>query len=201
MEDFPDDARFLSDQDRVRVLKRLKDDQQSSASHEDFKMSYMWDSLRDWKTWVGMLMYMGVDGNYVPHTHSLMQLTEILLNRRALCVLIVSPHRYSWARRLLYNAGSTSLSPTVRSGLCGNRAGRLGSGPHRQTRYLQYWHFPCGNYRFRNPAWIQQRRAELLWRLSWRPGNLSLYSKHSHVAKQQCRGSVQERCYAGFRHW
>lgn len=70
--DFPDDARFLSDQDRARVLKRLRDDQQSSASHEDFKMSYMWDSLRDWKTWVGMLMYMGVDGSSarLPHTRA-----------------------------------------------------------------------------------------------------------------------------------
>lgn len=63
--DFPDDAQFLSDKDRARVLKRLRDDQQSSAGHEDFKMSYMWDSLRDWKTWVGMLMYMGVDGSSV----------------------------------------------------------------------------------------------------------------------------------------
>ncbi|KAI5848604.1 major facilitator superfamily domain-containing protein [Morchella snyderi] len=60
--DFPDDARFLSDQERARVIRRLKDDQQSSAGHEDFKMSYMWDSLKDWKTWTGMLIYMGVDG-------------------------------------------------------------------------------------------------------------------------------------------
>ncbi|KAF8472823.1 major facilitator superfamily domain-containing protein [Kalaharituber pfeilii] len=60
--DFPDDAHFLSDDDRRRVLKRLKDDQQSSAMHEDFKTTYLWQSLTDWKTYVGCLMYMGVDG-------------------------------------------------------------------------------------------------------------------------------------------
>lgn len=71
MEDFPDDAKFLNDQDRARVLKRLRDDQQSSGSHEDFKTTYIWDCLRDWKTWVGMLMYMGVDGKYVRFSHTL----------------------------------------------------------------------------------------------------------------------------------
>ncbi|CUS13219.1 unnamed protein product [Tuber aestivum] len=60
--DFPDDAKFLSPEDRARVLRRLRDDQQSSAEHEDFKMLYLWQSLKDWKTYTGMLIYMGVDG-------------------------------------------------------------------------------------------------------------------------------------------
>ncbi|KAI1614587.1 retrograde regulation protein 2 [Exophiala viscosa] len=60
--DFPDDARFLSDDDRRRVIRRLKLDQQSSAEHEEFKMEYFWASLKDWKTWTGMLIYMGCDG-------------------------------------------------------------------------------------------------------------------------------------------
>ncbi|KAI9812990.1 MAG: hypothetical protein M1832_006427 [Thelocarpon impressellum] len=60
--DFPDDATFLSDQDRARVLRRLKLDKQSSAEHEEFKMSYFWASVTDWKTWTGMVIYMGCVG-------------------------------------------------------------------------------------------------------------------------------------------
>ncbi|KAI5819416.1 major facilitator superfamily domain-containing protein [Pyronema omphalodes] len=61
--DFPDDAKFLSEQDRQRVLRRLRDDQQSSGgASEDFKMEYFWQSVKDWKTWTGALIYMGVDG-------------------------------------------------------------------------------------------------------------------------------------------
>jgi hypothetical protein len=61
--DFPDDAKFLSPSDRARVLRRLRDDQQSSAEHEEFRVMYLWQSLRDWKTYTGMLIYMGVDGS------------------------------------------------------------------------------------------------------------------------------------------
>jgi predicted MFS family arabinose efflux permease len=59
--DFPDEARFLSDTDRARVIRRLKMDQQSSAEHEDFQMRYLWQALRDWKMWLGMAIYMGCD--------------------------------------------------------------------------------------------------------------------------------------------
>lgn len=57
--DFPDEARFLSRDDRARVLIRLKLDKQHSAEHEEFKMQYFWAAVKDWKTYVGMLMYMG----------------------------------------------------------------------------------------------------------------------------------------------
>jgi len=59
--DFPDRATFLSDQDRARVIRRLKMDQQSSAEHEEFKMKYVWLALKDYKMWLGMLIYMGCD--------------------------------------------------------------------------------------------------------------------------------------------
>ncbi|CAK7566158.1 MAG: hypothetical protein SEPTF4163_004094 [Sporothrix epigloea] len=61
MHDFPDQARFLSPDDRTRVIRRLMLDQQSSAEHEDFRFSYMWAALRDWKTWLSMIIYMGCD--------------------------------------------------------------------------------------------------------------------------------------------
>ena len=59
--DFPDEAHFLSDIDRQRVIRRLKADQQSSAEHESFKMEYFWASVKDWKTWLYALIYMGCD--------------------------------------------------------------------------------------------------------------------------------------------
>jgi MFS family permease len=61
--DFPDEARFLSDDDRKRVLRRLAADQQASAEHEHFKMDYFWNSLKDWKTYTGMMIYMGAVGS------------------------------------------------------------------------------------------------------------------------------------------
>ncbi|KAI9715780.1 MAG: hypothetical protein M1812_005779 [Candelaria pacifica] len=60
--DFPDEATFLSNIDRERVIRRLKADQQSSAEHEEFKMSYFWASVKDWKTWNSAIIYMGADG-------------------------------------------------------------------------------------------------------------------------------------------
>uniref|UniRef100_A0A8H7NN92 Major facilitator superfamily (MFS) profile domain-containing protein n=1 Tax=Bionectria ochroleuca TaxID=29856 RepID=A0A8H7NN92_BIOOC len=57
--DFPDEAKFLNEDDRARVLLRLKEDKQSSAEHEDFRMEFLWAALKDWKMYVGMLIYMG----------------------------------------------------------------------------------------------------------------------------------------------
>ncbi|KAI4160580.1 MAG: hypothetical protein LQ342_005601 [Letrouitia transgressa] len=60
--DFPDEATFLSDVDRQRVIRRLKADKQSSAEHEEFRMQYFWASVLDWKTWLYAVIYMGCDG-------------------------------------------------------------------------------------------------------------------------------------------
>ncbi|KEY74299.1 hypothetical protein S7711_00456 [Stachybotrys chartarum IBT 7711] len=57
--DFPNEATFLSAEDKARVLLRLQADKQASAMHEDFKMTYFWQACKDWKTYVGMLVYMG----------------------------------------------------------------------------------------------------------------------------------------------
>ncbi|KAI9842448.1 MAG: hypothetical protein M1837_007117 [Sclerophora amabilis] len=60
--DFPDSATFLSEPDRIRVVRRLKLDNQASAEKEEFKMIYFWASVKDWKTWTGAMIYMGADG-------------------------------------------------------------------------------------------------------------------------------------------
>ena len=46
----------------IGVIRRLKADKQSSAEHEEFKMSYFWASVKDWKTWTSAIIYMGADG-------------------------------------------------------------------------------------------------------------------------------------------
>ncbi|PGH19645.1 hypothetical protein AJ80_03800 [Polytolypa hystricis UAMH7299] len=60
--DFPNEATFLSEDDRKRVIRRLVADQQSSAEDEEFQMLYFWQSIKDWKTWTSAVIYMGSCG-------------------------------------------------------------------------------------------------------------------------------------------
>jgi len=62
VQDFPDNATFLSVDDKKRVIRRLREDAQSSAEHEEFKMQYFWASVTDWKTLCFAIIYMGADG-------------------------------------------------------------------------------------------------------------------------------------------
>ena len=72
LQDFPDTAKFLNETERkpvalhpeltdtliswahsgVWVVRRLQEDMKFSAGGEKFKMKYVMQSLRDWKTWV-----------------------------------------------------------------------------------------------------------------------------------------------------
>jgi MFS family permease len=60
--DFPAEATFLTPDDRARVLRRLRADKQASASHESFQTKYFWQSVKDWKTLMFAIIYMGADG-------------------------------------------------------------------------------------------------------------------------------------------
>jgi len=60
--DFPSEATFLTEEEREIVTRRLEADGQHGARAESYEWSYMRDSFTDWKTWTGMIMYMGVDG-------------------------------------------------------------------------------------------------------------------------------------------
>ncbi|KAI8985572.1 MFS general substrate transporter [Trametes punicea] len=62
IQDFPDTAKFLSESERTLVIRRLQSDDQFSAAGESLRWHYIWRSVLDWKTWVGMLLYMGADG-------------------------------------------------------------------------------------------------------------------------------------------
>lgn len=52
IQDFPDTARFLTEEERTVVIRRLQGDDQFSAAGENLKMKYVWKSITDWKTWV-----------------------------------------------------------------------------------------------------------------------------------------------------
>jgi cyanate permease len=78
--DFPDTARFLSDEDRVRVIQRLKGDQQSSARLEKFNIQYLVAAVTDWKMYLGMIIY----SKYLPVlSHVLILLLHGLAHRHS----------------------------------------------------------------------------------------------------------------------
>ncbi|KAJ3509347.1 hypothetical protein NLJ89_g5266 [Agrocybe chaxingu] len=61
IQDFPDTAKFLTEAERTVVIRRLQGDDQFSAAGENFRFQYILKSLRDWKTWIGMCIYIGCD--------------------------------------------------------------------------------------------------------------------------------------------
>jgi sugar phosphate permease len=56
--DWPDTARFLSHEDRIRVQRRIILDRQGRTA-EDFDKRHIWEALKDWKTYGFMVIYMG----------------------------------------------------------------------------------------------------------------------------------------------
>ncbi|PSR78288.1 hypothetical protein PHLCEN_2v7484 [Hermanssonia centrifuga] len=52
IQDFPDTAKFLTEEERTFVIRRLQEDDQFSAAGEKLKLRYIWQSLLDWKTWI-----------------------------------------------------------------------------------------------------------------------------------------------------
>jgi len=62
IQDFPDTAKFLTEPERAFVIRRLQADDQFSAAGEELRWKDIFKSILDWKTWVGMLLYMGADG-------------------------------------------------------------------------------------------------------------------------------------------
>uniref|UniRef100_A0A0K3C9C4 BY PROTMAP: gi/647401743/emb/CDR48098.1/ RHTO0S16e01200g1_1 [Rhodosporidium toruloides] n=1 Tax=Rhodotorula toruloides TaxID=5286 RepID=A0A0K3C9C4_RHOTO len=57
IEDFPEEAQFLTPAEREHVVRRLKEDTGAAGT---FKMKYVMDAFKDWKTYVFALIYIGV---------------------------------------------------------------------------------------------------------------------------------------------
>jgi MFS family permease len=56
--DWPDTARFLTEDERIRVQRRLIMDRQGRTA-EDFDKRHIWAALKDWKTYGYAVIYMG----------------------------------------------------------------------------------------------------------------------------------------------
>ncbi|BGP24271.1 hypothetical protein JCM10295v2_003181 [Rhodotorula toruloides] len=57
IEDFPEEAKFLTSVEREHVVRRLREDTGAAGS---FKWKYVMDAFKDWKTYVFALIYIGV---------------------------------------------------------------------------------------------------------------------------------------------
>ncbi|KAF8309889.1 MFS general substrate transporter [Clavulina sp. PMI_390] len=53
IQDFPAEAKFLKEDERAQVIRRLQDDAQYSAGGESLNKQHMWAAVKDWKTWLG----------------------------------------------------------------------------------------------------------------------------------------------------
>ncbi|KAJ5211467.1 uncharacterized protein N7498_003113 [Penicillium cinerascens] len=115
--DFPDQAKFLSPDDRKRVLRRLACDQQSSAEHEEFKMSYFWASVKDWKTWTGAVVYMGADGSLYAFSLFVPTIINELVSYSSIHAQLLSVPPYAVAAILTVAVGFIA-DRTRQRGLC-----------------------------------------------------------------------------------
>ncbi|KAI0689566.1 MFS general substrate transporter [Cytidiella melzeri] len=114
LEDFPETAKFLSDTERVWVIRRLQADMKLSAAGESFNIKYVWQSLKDWKTWIAMGIYMGFDGPLFAFS----LFTPTIINQlsfEATAANLLSVPVYAWACLV-----------TVGIGFLGDRIGHRG---------------------------------------------------------------------------
>lgn len=57
MSDYPQTAKFLTEEERNEVARRLEQDRHSLA--DEFDLRYFWHAIQDWKIWVHMLITIG----------------------------------------------------------------------------------------------------------------------------------------------
>lgn len=50
--DFSDTARFVTEAERQYIKRKMELDGQFSIKGEKFRAQYIWDSFRDYKTWI-----------------------------------------------------------------------------------------------------------------------------------------------------
>ncbi|KAF1814395.1 MFS nicotinic acid transporter-like protein Tna1 [Eremomyces bilateralis CBS 781.70] len=63
VQDFPSDATFLDEKEKLRVLRRLRADKQASSKHEKYHNTFAKQALSDWKTYLFMIIYGGSAGS------------------------------------------------------------------------------------------------------------------------------------------
>ncbi|KAE8355470.1 major facilitator superfamily domain-containing protein [Aspergillus coremiiformis] len=116
--DFPDQATFLSDVERDRVIRRLALDQQSGVAHEHtWNSSYLWASLTDSKTWLGAVIYMGADGALYAFSLFVPSIIKELLGYTSTRAQLLSVPPYAAAAILTVSIGYIA-DRTSQRGLC-----------------------------------------------------------------------------------
>lgn len=60
--DFPDTARFLTQEEKAYVLWRKRYDNSSVGEEENFAMHHLYQAFTDWQIWLQILVYMSVIG-------------------------------------------------------------------------------------------------------------------------------------------
>jgi len=115
--DFPDRATFLNEDDRRRVIRRLKEDKQASAHHETFEMKYFWLSVKDWKTYAFAIIYMGADGSLYAFSLFLPTIIKGLGKYNAATANLLTVPPYA-AAAILTIAVGWYADRTGRRGLC-----------------------------------------------------------------------------------
>lgn len=68
LHDFPETAKFLTEEERAFVVYRLKYQGQDGinqlvAQTDDFKLKYVGQAFADWQIWANIFVYWGVSGN------------------------------------------------------------------------------------------------------------------------------------------
>ncbi|KAE9381195.1 MFS nicotinic acid transporter-like protein [Stipitochalara longipes BDJ] len=116
VQNFPDNADFLSEQDRARVIYRLAVDKQSSAGHEDFDTSFVKQAFKDYKMWLGMWTYMGADMSLYAFALFLPQIVKDMGYTSTKAQLLTVPP-YAFAALLTIGVGYFA-DRTGQRGLC-----------------------------------------------------------------------------------
>jgi len=58
MHDYPETAKFLSEDERQYVIQTLREDSNGQATH--FSTKFVWQGLADWKTYLHVMIYIGI---------------------------------------------------------------------------------------------------------------------------------------------
>jgi hypothetical protein len=197
--DFPDEAKFLSDDDRRRVIRRLKLDKQSSAEHEEFKLEYFYAAIKDWKTLTGALVYMGCDGALYAFSLFLPTIIQQMGYKNVHAQLLSVPPY------------AVAAVATVTVGFIADRTGKRGMSCLQRydldlrvandPRLLQHGHVVLRHSRLRHAARVRHSTRSVRRHFSRRDGDLSVYSEYHQLDSKQCRGCLQARYCPRLRDW
>merc|ERR1712072_1258570 len=169
--DWPATARFLTEEDRLRLRRRLAADNQSSTA-EEYDKRHVIAALKDWKCWGYAFIYMG---NLCPlYAFSLFLPT----------ILAGMGYKGTHAQLL-------SVPPC--SGCDLHDCSRLDCRPNASAWPLQHGHRHCCCDRFLHAAGYSEPQNPVCRYIFGCGRNLPHHSKHPVVGQQQHRGHLQTR--------